>query len=167
MLRMMAAHRATGKAKSTIQRAIRLGKLSCTIGPDGQRRFDPAELQRWTGEPLRAPGPGRQAPGSPSWSQQADDRADDLLKRLDAAERECERLKADLDRERRDLDRQREIADKLLEMLDRRLLPAPAEQTTNVKPPPGTYSRQAPPAPTDQPGEPAFLSMLKAVTGRR
>jgi len=43
---------------------------------------------------------------------------------------------------------------------------APAEQTTNVKPPPGTYSRQAPPAPTDQP-EPAFLSMLKAVTGRR
>jgi len=162
MLRMMAAHRATGRAKSTIQRAIRLGKLSCTIGPDGQRRFDPAELQRWTGEPLRAPGPGRQAPGSPSWSQQADD----LLKRLDAAERECERLKADLDRERRDLDRQREIADKLLDLLGRRLLPAPAEETTNGKPPPGTYSRQAPPAPTDQP-EPAFLSVLKAVTGRR
>jgi len=174
-LRMMQAVRATGVAKSTIQRAIRQGRLTATVADDGGKLIDTAELKRVFG-PLRSQGePGRRSqpippaptgdPTSPPASPNGDALADELRQRLHTAQVENERLRADLDRERRDLDRERQRADKLLEMLDRRLLPAPAEQTTNGKPP-GTYSRQAPPAPTDQP-EPAFLSMLKAVTGRR
>src|SRR4051812_2770031 len=40
------AARLTGKPRSTIHRAMKDGRLSYTIGPDGARLIDPAELER-------------------------------------------------------------------------------------------------------------------------
>jgi len=40
------AARLTGKPRSTIHRAMRDGRLSYTVGPDGGRLIDPAELER-------------------------------------------------------------------------------------------------------------------------
>src|SRR3954454_22042612 len=40
------AARLTGTARSTLYRAIKTGRLSATIGPNGAVRIDPAELER-------------------------------------------------------------------------------------------------------------------------
>jgi len=40
------AARATGKAKVTLARAIKNGRISAARGDDGTYRIDPAELQR-------------------------------------------------------------------------------------------------------------------------
>src|SRR3954454_15753391 len=40
------AAKLTGKDKATIHRAMASGRLSFTVGPDGARRIDPAELER-------------------------------------------------------------------------------------------------------------------------
>ena len=40
------AARLTGKPRSTIHRAMKDGRLSYTVGPDGARLIDPAELER-------------------------------------------------------------------------------------------------------------------------
>ena len=45
----------TGKHASTITRAVQNGKLSATVGQDGQRQYDVAELERWAGQ-LKMPG---------------------------------------------------------------------------------------------------------------
>ena len=45
----------TGKHASTITRAVQNGKLSATVGQDGQRQYDVAELERWAGQ-LKTPG---------------------------------------------------------------------------------------------------------------
>lgn len=40
------AARLTGKPRSTLHRAMKTGRLSYTVGPDGARLIDPAELER-------------------------------------------------------------------------------------------------------------------------
>jgi hypothetical protein len=40
------AARLTGKPRSTIHRAMKSGRLSYTVGADGARLIDPAELER-------------------------------------------------------------------------------------------------------------------------
>lgn len=46
------AAKAAGKAKSTILRSIRSGKISATKGEDGAYRIDPAELHRVFDAPI-------------------------------------------------------------------------------------------------------------------
>lgn len=41
-----AAHRVTGKSRTTIQKHLKEGKLSATIGPDGTKLIDASELIR-------------------------------------------------------------------------------------------------------------------------
>ena len=56
MLTLGQAARATGKAKVTLARAIKSGRLSATRSDDGSYAIDPAELARvypFTGEPAR------------------------------------------------------------------------------------------------------------------
>lgn len=57
------AARLTGKNQSTIHRAMRSGRLSFTIAPDGTRRIDVAELERAFGIKHRGNGamPGNNA----------------------------------------------------------------------------------------------------------
>lgn len=43
-----------GKPRSTFHRAIKSGRLSCSLAPDGTRRIDLAELIRVWGEPPNA-----------------------------------------------------------------------------------------------------------------
>jgi len=52
------AAKLTGKDKATIHRAMASGRLSFTVGPDGMRRIDPAELERI----FRIKAPGAIAP---------------------------------------------------------------------------------------------------------
>jgi predicted site-specific integrase-resolvase len=40
------AAKLTGKDKATIHRALKSGKLSCTLSDSGERQIDPAELER-------------------------------------------------------------------------------------------------------------------------
>ena len=40
------AAKLTGKDKATIHRAMKSGRLSFTVGDDGERQIDPAELER-------------------------------------------------------------------------------------------------------------------------
>lgn len=40
------AARLTGRPRSTLHRAMKAGRLSYTVGPDGARLIDPAELER-------------------------------------------------------------------------------------------------------------------------
>src|SRR5215212_4671114 len=40
------AAKLTGTARSTLYRAIKTGRLSATVGPNGAVRIDPAELER-------------------------------------------------------------------------------------------------------------------------
>lgn len=40
------ASKLTGKDKATIHRAMKSGRLSFTVGSDGERQIDPAELER-------------------------------------------------------------------------------------------------------------------------
>ena len=40
------AAKLTGRNQSTIHRAMKTGRLSFTVGDDGERRIDPAELDR-------------------------------------------------------------------------------------------------------------------------
>ena len=59
------AAKATGRAKVTLARAIKSGRISAARGPDGSYAIDPSELARvypLTGEP--ASEMGRSAPGN-------------------------------------------------------------------------------------------------------
>lgn len=47
-----AAHRITGKSRTTISKHIKDGKLSCTIAPDGSKQIDASELLRVYGDDL-------------------------------------------------------------------------------------------------------------------
>jgi hypothetical protein len=52
------AARLTGRPRSTLHRAMKAGRLSYTVGPDGARLIDPAELERiYDMQPSATPAP--------------------------------------------------------------------------------------------------------------
>jgi excisionase family DNA binding protein len=103
-LSLSQAAKLTGKSKSTINRAIKTGKLSATRHEDGTYSIDPAELARaFEVEPLE--GAGR---------RDADPGESRLLDRIAALEAMLRREREFLDDLREDRDRWRQQATALL-----------------------------------------------------
>jgi len=92
-LSLSQAAKLTGKSKSTINRAIKTGKLSATRHEDGSYSIDPAELARaFEVEPLEGAKRGNPEPGEAR-----------LLERIEALEAMLNRereISADLKEER-------------------------------------------------------------------
>jgi hypothetical protein len=108
------AARLTGKPRSTIHRAMKAGRISYIVGPDGARLIDPAELERVfpcnTGSPV-AWDKSQHAVHRPASAEIRELRArladkdaviDDLRRRLDAEAEERRRLTAILADQRTD-----------------------------------------------------------------
>jgi hypothetical protein len=96
------AAKATGKAKTTIQRSVKSGKLSAHINESGSYSIDPAELHRVF--PLLTP---------PDATQQ-DPKAVLLEQQIQAVQRENQMLKDHLSELRNDRDHWRQQATALL-----------------------------------------------------
>lgn len=96
------AAKAAGKAKSTILRAVRSGRVSAMRAEDGTYRIDPAELHRVFDAPVAAPGQSNDA-------DQGAEPLERLQLRLELVERERERerdqMQATIDDLRTRLDR--------------------------------------------------------------
>ncbi|WP_313138105.1 hypothetical protein [Paracoccus jeotgali] len=104
------AAKATGKSKSTLNRAIKSGKLSAARNDDGTFSIDPAELFR--AFPERASDPTPERPAVQAGTGELQSRVN-TLEALLQKEREA------LEREREALQREREISDDLKEDRDR------------------------------------------------
>ena len=104
------AARAVGKAKSTISRDIKAGKISATRNPDGSVSIDPAELHRvYPATPATGAGNGHWNDSQPRWNGAGtalerenavlrerlvdkEDVIEDLRRRLDAEAEERRKL---------------------------------------------------------------------------
>jgi len=181
---MMEATRLTGKAKTTLRRAIKGGQLSCTVGDEGRKLFDPAELERWAGrlneptnpertrvhnEPTHPnePGGNGSAPGS---DPKADLGRQFMQERISELEGNLERLRADLTDSRRDVVDWRVRYDKLFDTHSRLMLtgPTPTEDPTvreePLRGPETSHRRPRYVRPTN--GADPLLRVLHRVRGR-
>lgn len=99
------ASQATGKAKSTILRAVKKGVLSASKGPQGAYEIDPAELNRVYGRETAQPRNACQS----NETQPSFEHPERLKLRLELAEKERERerdqMQATIDDLRARLDR--------------------------------------------------------------
>ena len=107
------AAKATGKAKSTILRAIKNGTMSASKGSNGSYRIDPAELHR-VFEPNGASNTPSNATQPPVEHLEQGGETADL--RLEHAREELDREKRERDRER---DQMQATIDDLRARLDR------------------------------------------------
>lgn len=147
MLTLGQAARATGKAKVTLARAIKSGRLSATRSDDGSYAIDPAELARvypLTGEPAghmeqddswRATGNGSVSEPSASPGElealreriaEQTDTTRDLRSRLDAASEDL----------RREADERQRVQERLTALLTHRSTTSvPAVQSVSTRVP--------------------------------
>lgn len=120
-LSLSAAAKEVERAKSTLSRAIKQGKLSATRCEDGSYQIDPAELYRVFPAPVPQPTTSNNA-------QPASEREGILRMQLEVAERERHREREERNREREQM---QATIDDLRTRLDRAesriagLLPAP------------------------------------------
>lgn len=119
LLTLTQASQLYGKARSTWHRAIKAGRLSCSLAPDGTRRLDLAELIRVYGEPPNAQRGTQQAVAPPD---QAD--ATHIVALVELTQAVLEQNKA----MHRELVAMRA---ELAAIKEQRLLPAPAQEGTN------------------------------------
>ena len=126
------ASKITGKARSTLHRHLKSGKLSKEIDADGQPVIDTAELVRVYGL-LH----GKDSSATVPIGQQATPQSDSLLQaKIEAMmEAQIEQLRADLDDARKERDDWKAQAQRLSGLLsDQRPIattaPAPAQQET-------------------------------------
>ncbi len=107
------ASRLTGKATSTIVRAVQAGKLSASKDGNGRAIYDVAELERFFGQ-LTNPDEKRNAAAAANGHavQQALQRMSDL--RAEGLEREVRRLEAMVEDVKADRDQWRQQATALL-----------------------------------------------------
>ena len=108
-----------GKPRSTFHRAIKAGRLSCTVQADGSRRIDFAELLRVYGEPPHPQHVPQQAV-APQLEPDAT-RNDALLEVMRAVLEENRAMRAEMVAMRSEL----------AAIKEQRLLPAPAREGTN------------------------------------
>lgn len=124
MLSLKQAAEAVGKGKSTLQRAIKAGKLSAQISERGTYRIDPAELARVYPEDFSTASPKRNASKHPNLSQRDGlEHHETALLRL-----ELEQVREQLNQHRRLSDREIEQAESTIEDLRKRL-----DQAANEK----------------------------------
>lgn len=92
-LSLSQAAKLAGKSKSTINRAIKAGRLSATRHEGGSYSIDPSELNRVFPAPV---------PRNPEWikAQPDEEPAATLRFRLEVAERDAQREREERDRER-------------------------------------------------------------------
>ena len=120
-LSLSAAAKEVDRAKSTLSRAIKEGRLSATRCEDGSYQIDPAELYRVFPAPVPQPATSNTA-------QPASEREGTLRMQLEVAERERHREREERNREREQM---QATIDDLRTRLDRAesriagLLPAP------------------------------------------
>jgi hypothetical protein len=140
-VKMTAAARLAGVHRTTIHRAILSGRLSATKAHDGTRRVDVAELERAFGT-LHAVAPPV-ALQHPATSQPVAPVADVALLevKLEAVERERDRLLADLDRERTEKARLLGVVEAQQRLITHQQ-PAPVRPEAPMQPP-----RRRPPRP--------------------
>ena len=113
------AAKAVGKAKSTVLRAIKSGRMSAFKGNDGAYRIDPAELHRVFDAPVAHPTQSNE-------EKPQTERLEHLKKRLEVFERERERerdqMQATIEDLRARLDRSE---DRITALLSDRRIPEP------------------------------------------
>ncbi|MGL4514405.1 MAG: hypothetical protein ACRCT8_15055 [Lacipirellulaceae bacterium] len=90
------AHRITGKSRTTIQKHLKRGVLSCTLGPDGVKLIDASELLRVYGDACDF----ARAEEGASTSQPLADESATLRTRLDATQELLDTLREERRRER-------------------------------------------------------------------
>ena len=108
-----------GKPRSTFHRAIKSGRLSCSLAPDGTRRIDLAELIRVWGEPPNAQHETQRPVARPLEPDAT--RNDALLEVMRAVLEENRAMRAEMVAMRSEL----------AAIKEQRLLPAPAREGTN------------------------------------
>lgn len=146
-LGVVAAARAAGVSRATINRYLKAGKLSC----NGQRQIDTAELLRVFG-PLQPAATTAATTDTVAVipSQQPRAQAPDTTALLAELRRQIDRLEADKAELRRDLDAERDERRRLVgiieraQITDQRAAPAPTPRQPRRRPTP----TPAPAAPT-------------------
>jgi len=98
-----AAHRITGKSRTTLQRHLKSGKLSCTEDHDGNRLIDASELIRVYGDACDFPHE-EQATANPEKREQGS--SDSLHHRLESVQQRMDTLDEERRRERQQLQSQ-------------------------------------------------------------
>ena len=142
-LRMVAAARAAGVHRSTLDRYCKSGKLSFETDEDGNRSFDTSELIRVFGElrdPEASPKPSPEPPQEPPLQQPETPKLVAFLEQQVAA------LQQDNDRLRTELEagatERRELQDRYLKIIERAQLTA-GSNGHNGSPRPSSTSGQA------------------------
>ena len=129
------AARRTGRAKSSLRRALNLGKIKGSKNAGGEWEVDEASLLATYPPPGDAPG---NLPGSRPGGETGSDELVALLRDSLEREREINRqLQAELERERADRDRDRALFRDLADQW-RRQLPTPK---ATAEPPPRPWWR--------------------------
>ena len=113
-LSLSQAAKLTGKSKSTINRAVKSGRLSATKHEDGSYSIDPSELNRVFPATISR---------NPDWVdvQLVEEPNATLRFRLEIAERDIARERAEREREREDRRREQEQAEATIKDLRDRL----------------------------------------------
>jgi tellurite resistance protein len=121
-----AVHRMTKKARSTITKHIKEGKLSCTVEDDGKKMIDASELVRVYGDLLELDSDGKLKPIaskneklSPATTASAGDHSEKLLDVMKLErERERKQLETTIEHLRSDLEKSQQRESRATQLLE-------------------------------------------------